>query len=184
MKEKYKKESVWMSYILRHGAIKEGVAIDKNGWVEINDLITNGIDAAGFPNMTKTVILEIVATDSKGRYALSPNQERIRANQGHSLDVDVQLKKAVPPVELYHGTSAKSLSLIGKQGLQKMSRTHVHLSSDVTTAANVGSRHGVPVVITIDSKTMFADGIEFFQSENGVWLVDQVDSKYFKFIDA
>lgn len=178
-KEKYKNQSVWMSYILRHGAIKEGFNIDKHGWVKVDELIARG---QGFSH---DVILEIVESDSKGRYSLSGDGQSIRANQGHSMDVDVGLKKAIPPVVLYHGTSMKAASEIKKKGIQKMSRQHVHLSADVTTASTVGRRHGLPVIFSVDCKAMLADGIDFYRSENGVWLVDFVDQKYFlaSFVD-
>jgi len=179
MKELYKKESVWMSYILRHGAKKEGVEITHDGWVLIEDLIAKAAEQ-GY-KLNTDIIREIVRTDSKQRYAVSSAPafgKFIRANQGHSLEVDVQLERKIPPVVLYHGTSMKVLDEIKKHGIQKMSRQHVHLSEEFQTAADVGRRHGHPVVLAINCKAMVADGIEFFKSANGVWLTDFVDPKY------
>lgn len=178
MKELYKKESVWLSYILRHGAEKEGVPMDKAGWVKCDDLIDAAKKAGR--QLDAQMIYNIWHTDNKQRYAFNNDTLSIRANQGHSLKVDVGLKKAVPPIELYHGTSMDVTLPIKKKGIQKMTRQYVHLSEQLQTAFEVGSRHGAPAVFTIDCKAMLADGIDFFKSENGVWLVDEVHPKYLK----
>lgn len=172
-------KSKYMSYILRHGAEKEGVPIDKEGWVNVDTLIAKVND--GKESLTVDIIKQIVAEDKKGRYSFNVDGTKIRANQGHSLDtIDIKYKKEVPPVELYHGTAKKNEADIRKKGILKMNRTHVHLSDDIFTATSVGGRHGKPVVLVLDTKKMLADGIEFFKSENGVWLVDHVDPKYIK----
>ena len=123
---------------------------------------------------------EIVATDDKGRYSFNEDKTLIRANQGHSVQVDVGLKKISPPSVLYHGTGEKYISSIEEIGLIPKTRLYVHLSSDYDTAVKVGSRHGSPVVYTVDTESMLKDGYTFYVSENGVFLVDAVPSKYIK----
>ena len=121
---------------------------------------------------------EIVRTDNKQRYSFNEDKTLIRANQGHSISVDVELKKAVPPDILYHGTGEKYVSSIDKEGLLPKSRLYVHLSKDEDTAVNVGKRHGKPVVYKVDARKMQEDGFEFFLSVNGVWLTNEVPVKY------
>lgn len=185
MSEKHKNASVWMSYILRHGAVKEGVQMDSAGWVKIEDLVVAAEKAS--TTLTASMIIDICHTDKKQRYDLFQDFKKdaalyIRANQGHSLNVDLGLTKETPPRELFHGTALEKANEITAQGIKKMARTHVHLSAELLTALEVGSRHGEPMAITINCKAMVADGIEFFKSKNGVWLVDFVDPKYFKHI--
>lgn len=121
---------------------------------------------------------EIVRTDNKQRYSFNEDKTLIRANQGHSIPVDVELTKAVPPDILYHGTGEKYVSSIDKEGLLPKSRLYVHLSKDEDTAVNVGKRHGKPVVYKVDARKMQEDGFEFFLSVNGVWLTKEVTVKY------
>ena len=121
---------------------------------------------------------EIVRTDNKQRYSFNEDKTLIRANQGHSISVDVELKKAVPPDILYHGTGEKYVSSIDKEGLLPKSRLYVHLSNDEETAVNVGKRHGKSVVYKVDARKMQEDGFEFFLSVNGVWLTKEVPVKY------
>lgn len=121
---------------------------------------------------------EIVRTDNKQRYSFNEDKTLIRANQGHSIPVDVELTKAVPPDILYHGTGEKYVSSIDKEGLLPKSRLYVHLSKDEDTAVNVGKRHGKPVVYKVDARKMQEDGFEFFLSVNGVWLTKKVTVKY------
>ena len=121
---------------------------------------------------------EIVRTDNKQRYSFNEDKTLIRANQGHSIPVDVELKKAVPQDILYHGTGEKNVSSIDKEGLLPKSRLYVHLSKDEDTAVNVGKRHGKPVVYKVDARKMQEDGFEFFLSVNGVWLTKEVPVKY------
>ena len=121
----------------------------------------------------------IVRENNKQRYSFNGDGTKIRANQGHSIQVDVELKAAQPPKYLYHGTASRFLPAIQKEGIRKMSRQHVHLSGDFETAMAVGKRHGIPVVITIDAGAMARDGVAFYRSENGVWLCGHVEPKYF-----
>lgn len=164
-----------LAFLLRHDneALQNGL-IDKHGWRQVSELCKEH----GFTNK---LIKDIVETNNKQRYELSLDNRKIRAVQGHSIDVDVELEEAVPPSRLYHGTTSETFySHIVKYGLQKMSRQHVHLSADKETATNVGKRHGKDVyIIEIDSEAMHNDGIKFFLSKNGVWLTDNVQPKYF-----
>jgi putative RNA 2'-phosphotransferase len=175
----YEKESKWVSFVLRHSAEKLGLPIDDQGWVNIQELISFSVKLK-YPNVTRTMLEQIVAEDSKGRYSIEG--DLIRANQGHSMEkIKIKFLKKVPPTELYHGTSTgDSLIAINKSGIQKMKRHHVHLSDNLATASAVGTRHGKLVIITIDTAHMWADGINFYISDNGVWLTDFVDPKYFK----
>ena len=166
--------SKFLSYLLRHRPEAKNIILDKEGWASIDELIAN----AGF---TRAEIEQIVAEDKKTRYSISEDGTKIRANQGHSTDkVKITFEKAVPPITLYHGTVADSLVKILKEGLKPMKRHHVHLSADQRTAEDVGGRRkSDTVILTIDAKQMLADGIQFYKSENGVWLVEYVSPKYF-----
>lgn len=131
--------------------------------------------------LDKELLIYIVENNDKKRFAFSEDQTRIRANQGHSIEVELNLKDEEPLAYLYHGTVAKSLDSIKAEGLKKMDRQHVHLSSDKETAVKVGGRRGVPHILTIKSGEMFKDGFKFYQSENKVWLTDEVPVKYIEF---
>lgn len=172
----YNKESKCISYILRHGADKIGTPITIDGYVTVSDLLSACGDQ-GY-KISIEILYEIVALDSKCRYSFNSNRTAIRANQGHSLPVDLEFKKKIPPSVLYHGTSTTMIAVIRKTSIQKMRRTHVHLSDNINTALAVGARHGQPAIIHIDCAAMVADGIAFYQSVNNVWLVDNVNSKY------
>ncbi|WP_317196767.1 RNA 2'-phosphotransferase [Hymenobacter piscis] len=121
-----------------------------------------------------------MATSPKQRFRLSDDQQRIRASQGHSVAVELGYVPMVPPATLYHGTTERYLSIILEQGLLKMNRQHVHLSADSATARQVGSRHGVPVVLVVDTAQMHADGNPFYQADNGVWLTEAVPPQYLR----
>lgn len=168
-----KERSKFLSYLLRHRPEAKSLTISSEGWVTLDELIQKA-------SFTQAELLEIAATDEKGRYALSEDKLSIRAVQGHSTDkVNVHFKKAVPPPVLYHGTTLNVIHSILKQGLKPMSRHYVHLSADLATAENVaGRRKRDTTVLRIDTAAMIKDGNVFFKSENGVWLVDAVDPKY------
>ena len=157
-----------LSYLLRHDP---NYAFDEHGWRVVSDLVANH----GF---TMEDLREIVITNNKQRFEFSEDLSRIRARQGHSVAVDVELKEAVPPAMLYHGTARHFLDSIMQQGITKRSRLYVHLSTTVEQAANVGLRHGEPVVLAVNAKQMSEDGIKFLLSRNGVWLTEFVDAKY------
>jgi putative RNA 2'-phosphotransferase len=164
-----------LAYLLRHHPEAEGLAIDKQGgWVEVEDLILK-------LEITLEDLKQVVAQDSKGRFSFeNKSYRRIRANQGHSIEVDLKLKRIVPPPILYHGTAQRFKESILQNGITRKGRHHVHLSKDMKSAIKVGQRHGKPIIIIIDSKKMSQDGIPFFLSKNNVYLTKHVDSKYFK----
>ena len=165
-----------ISLILRHEPTKFGVELDRSGWASVDQLLAV-LANHGHP-ITRPELDKIVVTSDKQRFALSPDGARIRANQGHSIDVELELAPTTPPAVLYHGTVDRFVASIQAQGLVKGERHHVHMSADVATAIAVGGRRGKPVVLTIDAATMLADGHAFFRSQNGVWLVDHVPARY------
>lgn len=168
-------KSKWLSYVLRHKPEAAGLTLDKEGWVDIDLLLSKAVK----PMISREELDQIVKEDSKGRYSILEN--RIRANQGHSTDqAKLSFKKAVPPVVLFHGADTKALAAIRKEGLLPMSRHYVHLSHDLATATQVGGRRKSFTILEIDAKQMLADGHEFFLSDNGVWLVPTVAPKYLK----
>jgi putative RNA 2'-phosphotransferase len=176
MKPDLVKVSKFLSYVLRHAPESIELALDANGWASIDALIAKA-QAKG-TTLTADAIREAVATNDKQRFALSEDGTRIRANQGHSIEVDLALAPQVPPDVLYHGTATRFVESIRGAGLVPGSRQHVHLSADRDTAAKVGTRHGVPIVLGVDARAMQADGNLFYRSENGVWLTAAVPARY------
>lgn len=170
--------SKFISLILRHHPEAAYIELDEHGWAEVDKLI-EGIRRTG-KRINRELLEEIVRTDNKQRYSFNEDKTYIRANQGHSVPVDVGLKEQEPPVFLYHGTAAGFLASIEREGLKPMGRLYVHLSKDVETAVNVGKRHGKPVVLKIHSGDMYRDGQAFYLSENGVWLSKKVVPEYFE----
>lgn len=170
--------SKFISMILRHKPQVIGITLDEHGWANVNELI-KGINETGEEvEFSKATLEKIVKTDKKQRYSFSQDKTLIRANQGHSIPVDVELEKKEPPKVLYHGTGVKSVKAIQEQGLLPMERLYVHLSINVKTATNVGKRHGTPVIFKVNAEQMQKDGYDFFQSVNGVWLTKEVPTKY------
>ncbi len=174
-----KKISVFLSLILRHSPQTIGIKLDHHGWADVDELIKK-INRHGKYKIDLKMLQQIVAEDSKQRYSFSQDGTKIRANQGHSIPVDVELKKDIPPDILYHGTAERFYDSIMQKGLVPMSRLYVHLSKDTKTAETVGKRHGKPIIFEINAKQMQTDGYEFFLSENGVWLTKAVPTKYLK----
>jgi putative RNA 2'-phosphotransferase len=166
------KISKYLSKHLRHQPERLGLALAPGGWVDVEDLLAS-CRKNNFP-VTRAELDEVVARNDKQRFAFDETRARIRANQGHSVEVDLKLETRKPPAILYHGTGASAVSPIQESGLRKMARHHVHLSSDIETAKKVGARHGRPVVFAVDTRAMLAAGFEFFLSANGVWLVETV----------
>ena len=167
----------FLSLVLRHDPHAAGITLDEHGWADVNELLA-GVNRTG-RKIDRVTLERIVRENNKQRYSFNGDGTKIRANQGHSLQVDVELKAAQPPKYLYHGTASRFLPAIQAEGIRKMSRQHVHLSGDFETAMAVGKRHGIPVVITIDAGAMARDGVAFYRSENGVWLCGHVEPKYF-----
>lgn len=171
-----KKTSKFLSYVLRHHPELINLNLDENGWANVDELISKSTnDSQGF---TFEELNEIVETNDKKRFIFNEDKTRIRANQGHSIDIDLALIPQKPPEFLYHGTAQSNIDSILENGIEKRSRKHVHLSEDKETATKVGMRHGKPIILTINTEKMFDDGIEFYLSENNVWLTDFVDIKY------
>jgi putative RNA 2'-phosphotransferase len=168
--------SKYLSKHLRHQPERLGLTLEKGGWVRVDDLLA-ACQRHAFA-LTRQELEEVVENNDKQRFAFDPTGERIRANQGHSVPVDLELVPEAPPALLYHGTGSKSVSAILKTGLKRMARHHVHLSPDVATATRVGARHGRPVVLEIDAASMSQAGFTFGRSQNGVWLVDEVPPAY------
>lgn len=170
--------SKFISMILRHKPQVIGITLDEHGWADVDELI-KGINETGEEvEFSKDTLETIVKTDKKQRYSFSQDKTLIRANQGHSIPVDVELEKKEPPKVLYHGTGSRFVKSIQEQGLLPMERLYVHLSTDVETATNVGKRHGTPVIFKVNAEQMQKDSYDFFQSVNGVWLTKEVPAKY------
>ena len=167
-----------MSFILRHKPDAIGLHLDEQGWASVDELIACAAKHGRELNHER--IQEVVATNNKKRFALSENGTKIRASQGHSIQVDLGLEDRMPPQFLFHGTATRFLTAIEQQGLKPKGRQHVHLSSDYETAVSVGTRHGIPIVLQIKAKQMHADGAKFYLSENNVWLTDRVTPEYFR----
>jgi putative RNA 2'-phosphotransferase len=173
------KISKFLSLVLRHKPEKIGIVLDDSGWTDVDELIR--LTNQSGRRLTRAMLEQVVAENDKKRYAFSDDGRRIRASQGHSVDVDLNLPPAAPPEVLYHGTATHFLDSIRADGLHAASRKHVHLSLDETTAIKVGQRHGRPVVLTVQTGAMAADGHTFYVSDNGVWLTEQVPSRYLVF---
>jgi len=169
--------SRFLSFVLRHKPDAAGITLDSKGWAKVDELI-EGVSKTH--PITLGLLEKIVETDDKQRYSFNIDKTLIRANQGHSIDVDVELEKVVPPQYLWHGTAEKYVESIENNGLIPKTRLYVHLSSDIATAQRVGARHGQVVIYRIDALRMYEHGFEFFKSANNVWLVKSVPAMYLK----
>jgi putative RNA 2'-phosphotransferase len=176
MGDQLKHISKFMSLVLRHKPGEIGLQLDEHGWASINELIAR-MNTKGF-NINAEIINEVVAANDKKRFAFNDDKTLIRASQGHSIDVDLNLQEMIPPDILYHGTTNKYLESILNDGLKSQSRQHVHLSATIETAKVVGGRHGKPVVLLINAKSMYKAGFKFYLSENKVWLANAVPAAY------
>lgn len=181
MDEKRKtKISKFLSLVLRHKPKEIGVTLEENGYVKVVDLLkaceTNG------NSLTLEELREVVETSDKKRFAFDETGAKIRANQGHSVEVALEFEKRTPPEILYHGTATRNIDAIKKSGLKKMQRHHVHLSADTETARKVGMRYGKPVIFKVDANKMLAEGYEFFVSANDVWLTHEVPVKFLEIV--
>ncbi len=171
--------SKFLSLILRHNPQTIGLQLDENGWASVEVLLQKMNEHGKKINLEK--LKEVVATNDKQRFRFSDDLTKIRANQGHSIEVELALPPSTPPDTLFHGTATRNLDSIKEKGLIKGKRQHVHLSSNRETATKVGQRHGVPIVLIVNTKQMAEDSILFYISDNGVWLTDYVDAKYIEF---
>jgi len=173
-----KQISKFLSYVLRHKPEAIGLTLDANGWADVTVLLEK-MHKHG-TKIDMELLSHVVDTNSKKRFAFNDAKDRIRASQGHSLEIELGYEPLVPPEILYHGTAERNVASILKEGIRKGSRHHVHLSLDKATATNVGGRHGKPVLLEVMALQMHNDGYEFFLSENGVWLTDGVPTGYVK----
>lgn len=162
-----------LAFLLRHDTEYNW---GEHGWRQVKDLIDNH-------EYTMDMLETIVDTDNKGRYEFNEDHTMIRARQGHSINVDVELQKTVPPKTLYHGTATRFIDKIRQEGIKKMTRNYVHLTSNLQTAKMTGERHGKPIIIVIDTYRMHLDGIDFYLARNNVWLTEYIDPKYFHIMD-
>jgi putative RNA 2'-phosphotransferase len=178
MKNELVRISKIMSKHLRHEPEALGLQLELGGWVLIHDLL-NGLAKKGF-RISREALLEVVRDNDKQRFSFDETGLKIRANQGHSTTVDLQLEPAEPPAVLYHGTNEAAVASILESGLQRMSRHHVHLSPDLETARRVGMRKGRVVIFKVDAALMHSEDIAFYRSDNGVWLVDEVAARFIR----
>lgn len=173
--------SKYICFILRHHPEDIDISLDNHGWANVDELIA-GIARSKDKEFNRETLERIVREDNKQRYSFNSDGTKIRANQGHSIPVDVELEKREPPEILYHGTAEKYVESINRSGLVSKHRLYVHLSNNIETATDVGSRHGKPVIYEVASREMYNDGYDFFISVNGVWLTKEVPIKYLRII--
>lgn len=166
----------FLSFVLRHQPETIDLKLDENGWANVAELRSKS--AKNRMHFTFEELVEVVETNDKKRFIFNGDKTKIRANQGHSIDIDLALKPQQPPDLLYHGTAINNVASILEKGIDKRNRQHVHLSNNRETANKVGMRHGKPTILTVKAGKMSEDGILFYCSENGVWLTDYVDAKY------
>ncbi len=171
--------SKFLSWVLRHRPDAIGITLDDAGWTDVDALLSQA-RAHGRP-LTRELLERIVTESPKQRFALSEDGRRIRASQGHSVEVELGYEPATPPEVLFHGSVAGNIAAIRTDGLRKMSRHHVHLSPDEATARSVGGRRGKPVILRVAAGLMHREGHIFFRSANGVWLTEHVPPEYIEF---
>jgi putative RNA 2'-phosphotransferase len=174
-----KEISKFLSYVLRHAPESIGLGLDANGWADVDELLAKATNAGR--RIDLDTLRAVVAESDKQRFTLSEDGRRIRAAQGHSVAVDLDLAPSEPPPLLYHGTATRNLAAIRAEGLKPGRRQQVHLSLDPETARKVGARHGSPTVLTVDAAAMHRDGHAFFRADNGVWLTDSVPVRFLSF---
>ena len=172
------KVSKFLSKHLRHDPVGLGLTLAPGGWVPVDELLA--ACARRHVSVTRAELDEVVARNNKQRFSFDETGTLIRASQGHSVNVDLQLVPVEPPTVLYHGTGHLTAPIIAREGLRKMRRHHVHLSGDVDTARTVGARHGRPVIFTVDAAAMASSGHVFYRSDNGVWLTDDVPPEFLR----
>ncbi len=182
MNEKRNKTiSKFLSLVLRHQPDAIGIRLDAAGWAEVSELQAKMVSHDRAPDITLEQLRHVVASNDKQRFEFDAREQRIRARQGHSIDVDHGLEPVEPPEILLHGTPVIVLDLIRETGLKKMQRHHVHLHEDQSVANDVGARRGQPVILRILAAQMHAHGHEFFVTANNVWLTDHVPPEFIEF---
>jgi putative RNA 2'-phosphotransferase len=182
-KNELKNRSKFISKVLRHNPEMIDIQLDPQGWVNIDILLAKIAQKgpAYLQPLDRSILAEVVAENDKQRFAISEDGTMIRANQGHSVTIDLGYTAQQPPEQLFHGTAEKNIASIQQSGLNKGERHHVHLSADRETASRVGGRHGVPKVLTIKAGEMHAAGFVFYCYENGVWLTEEVPTHFIGF---
>lgn len=175
------KRSKFLSLILRHDPGQIGLQLDESGWADVDELLRLINQARPGISFTREILEKVVSTNDKQRFQFNDDKSRIRASQGHSVTIDLDLPPAVPPELLYHGTATRFLDSICRTGLHSGSRQHVHLSLNVETATKVGQRHGKPVILQVRAGDMHAAGHLFYLSANGVWLTEKVPVEFLQF---
>ena len=178
----HKSISKFLSLVLRHRPEVLELEMDEAGWVAVDELIAKA--QAHGKSLNVDLLVEVVTHNNKQRFTFNADQTKIRANQGHSIDIDLELEAVAPPTILYHGTASRFLDSIRQQGLIKGNRQHVHLTTDRTVAKQVGARHGSGVVLEVLSAQMYDTGYSFYLSQNGVWLTEHVPPQFIRFPGA
>ncbi|UCF96943.1 MAG: RNA 2'-phosphotransferase [Spirochaetaceae bacterium] len=182
MDDEVMRTSKFLSLVLRHKPEAIGLQLDKNGWANVEELLS--LSAEKGRNISMDMLLRVVRENDRHRFMFSPDGTKIRASQGHSISVDLDLEPRVPPEKLYHGTAIRFLSSIRENGLMSGKRHYVHLSLNPITAIEVGRRHGKPVVLTVFAMHMYTAGHEFYLSENGIWLTHHVPVSFISFPES
>jgi putative RNA 2'-phosphotransferase len=181
MDEKRKtKISKFLSLILRHKPETIDLNLDENGWADVKELLEKS--AQNGNDFTRKELETVVEKNDKKRFTFDARREKIRASQGHSITVEIGFEEKTPPKTLYHGTAEKNVEAILQNGLQKMQRHHVHLSTEIETARAVGTRYGKPVIFQINTENMLAENFKFYVSANGVWLVERVPAQFLEIL--
>jgi putative RNA 2'-phosphotransferase len=176
------KISKFLSLVLRHKPEEIGLTLEDGGWIEVEKLLK--ACAENGRRFSLKELREVVETNDKKRFSFDAAGEKIRADQGHSIKVEIGFEEKAPPAVLFHGTAEKNLGVIFAEGLKKMARHHVHLSPDAATARKVGARYGKPVILRVDAEKMRAGGFKFFVSANGVWLADAVPPEFLEVYES
>ena len=179
MNRKLVRISKFLSLVLRHKPESIGLSLDQGGWAKVDELLLK-VNQAGV-SLNKDLLQWVVDNNDRQRFCFSQNRQRIRANYGHSIPVDLDFAPSKPPEFLFHGTATRFVESIKRLGLVPKKRNHVHLSPDQQTAIKVGGRHGQPIVLTIQAGTMYECGFHFFRSTNGIWLTERVPAEYILF---
>ncbi len=175
------KISKLLSYVLRHKPDAIGLTLDDQGWADIDTLIDKINTSNQGSTLNRSRLQEVVLSSDKKRFTLSGDGKKIRAAQGHSIDIDLDLKPVKPPEFLYHGTATRFLDSILQEGLKPQQRQHVHLSKDIETATTVGERYGKPVILTVNTGLMYEHGFTFYIANNGVWLTKKVPVQFISY---
>lgn len=179
MNRKLVRISKFLSLVLRHKPERIGLSLDQGGWAKVDELLLK-VNQAGV-SLNKDLLQWVVDNNDKQRFCFSQDRQRIRANYGHSLPVDLDFAPSKPPEFLFHGTATRFVESIKRLGLVPKKRNHVHLSPDQQTALKVGGRHGQPIVLTIQTGRMYECGFHFFRSTNGIWLTERVPAEHILF---